>query len=76
MSEYIIRLPTPHAKQADFLDSPAKRKVIVAGRRGGKTTGVAMLAVERALDGRRVLEAAPTADQSSIWASHETVLNK
>lgn len=70
MSEYIIRLPTPHAKQADFLDSPAKRKVIVAGRRGGKTTGVAMLAVERALDGRRVLEAAPTADQTgAFWTA-------
>jgi len=67
VSEYVIRLPSPHEKQAAFLDSPAKRKVIVAGRRGGKTTGVAMLAAERAMDGRRVLEAAPTADQTSAF---------
>lgn len=47
--------------------SPAKRKVIVAGRRGGKTTGAATLAVEAMLNGRRVLEAAPTADQTDAF---------
>lgn len=47
--------------------SPAKRKVIVAGRRGGKTTGVSMLAADMAMAGRRVLEAAPTADQTSAF---------
>ena len=62
-----IHLPTPHIKQVEFLDSPAKRKVIVAGRRGGKTTGVAMLAGEKMLEGRRVLEAAPTADQTGAF---------
>lgn len=67
MSEYVIRLPAPHSKQSAFLDSPAKRKVIVAGRRGGKTTGVAMLAADLALEGRRILEAAPTADQTSAF---------
>ncbi|MFA6047067.1 MAG: hypothetical protein WC718_18950, partial [Phycisphaerales bacterium] len=68
MSEYRIRLPTPHGRQREFLDSPAKRKVVVAGRRGGKTTGMAMLSVERALEGRRILEAAPTQDQTvAFW---------
>lgn len=67
MSEYRIVMPTPHSKQAAFLDSPAKRKVIVAGRRGGKTTGVSMLAAEMAMTGRRVLEAAPTADQTGAF---------
>lgn len=47
--------------------SPAKRKVCCAGRRGGKTTGMAILAVEKMLDGRRVLEAAPTADQTAAF---------
>ena len=39
----------------------------MAGRRAGKTTGVADLAVETALRGRRVLEAAPTADQTQAF---------
>lgn len=54
---------TPHAKQQAFIDSPAKRKVIRAGRRSGKTVGIAVDAVDDYLDGHRVLYAAPTADQ-------------
>ena len=66
--ELIVNLPQPHPKQAAFMRSPAKRRVIVAGRRGGKTTAAATLAVEAMLAGRRVLEAAPTADQTSgFW---------
>lgn len=50
------------------MDHPAKRKVVRAGRRGGKTTGVGTLAVERFLAGRRVLYAAPTTDQlDAFW---------
>lgn len=67
MSEYIIKLPTPHSVQDQFISSPAKRKVIVAGRRGGKTTGVSMLAADMAMEGRRILEAAPTADQTDAF---------
>lgn len=67
MSEYIIRLPAPHKKQAEFINSHAKRKIIVAGRRGGKTTGCAMIAAEMAMDGSRVLEAAPTQDQTNAF---------
>lgn len=70
-----VRLPLPHAKQLAFIDSPAKRKVIVAGRRGGKTTGTTILAVEAALAGRRVLQAAPTSDQTeAFWAGCKTAL--
>lgn len=65
--ELTINLPRPHAKQATFMRSPAKRRVIVAGRRGGKTTGVGALAVEAMLAGCRVLEAAPTADQTNAF---------
>lgn len=65
---YEIILPEPHAKQREFIESPAKRKIIRAGRRGGKTVGMAIYAVEKFLDGRRVLYAAPTADQlSRFW---------
>jgi len=66
-TEIEVRLPMPHAKQAAFCNHPAKRKVIIAGRRGGKTTAASILAVEALLGGRRVLEAAPTQDQTSAF---------
>ena len=66
--QYEIVLPNPHPAQTAFIESPAKRKIIRAGRRGGKTVGMAIYAVEKFLDGRRVLYAAPTADQlSRFW---------
>lgn len=69
-TEIKVRLPKPHAQQLLFRDSKAKRKVVCAGRRGGKTTGMAILAVEALLKGRRVLEAAPVADQTdAFWAA-------
>jgi len=65
-----INLPIPHDKQKDFISSPAKRKVIVAGRRGGKTTGVSMLAATAFLDNRRILYAAPTQEQTdAFWTA-------
>lgn len=67
--ELPIHLIKPHAKQAAFMRSPAKRRVIVAGRRGGKTTAAAALAIEAMLAGRRVLETAPTADQTNTFWS-------
>jgi hypothetical protein len=68
-SEYTVRLRVPHAKQILFLRSKAKRIIIRAGRRGGKTTGMGIFAVRRFLRGRRVLYAAPTGDQiARFWA--------
>jgi hypothetical protein len=57
------RLRVPHAEQQRFIASPAKRKVIRAGRRGGKTCGVALIALHAFLAGRRVLYAVPTQEQ-------------
>ena len=65
--EIPINLPQPHSKQLDFIRSPAKRKCICAGRRGGKTTGSSILAAEQALAGHRVLDAAPTIDQTEAF---------
>ena len=63
-----VAIPKAHPIQADFINSPAKRKVIVAGRRGGKTTGVAILAAKLALkEKRRILEAAPTQEQTDAF---------
>lgn len=67
-TELKIKLRRPHEKQREFLESPAKRRVIRAGRRGGKTVGIAILAVQMFLAGHRVLYAAPTQDQvATFW---------
>lgn len=58
-----VVLPEPHGKQIEFLRSSAKRKVIRAGRRGGKTYGASIYAVEKFLEGKRVLYATPTQEQ-------------
>lgn len=73
--ELTVRLPKPHARQLAFIDSAAKRKVIRAGRRGGKTVGVAIYAVERFLSGRRVLYGTPTQEQiGRFWAECKKAL--
>ena len=63
-----IVLRRPHGKQEDFVFSEAKRIVVRAGRRSGKTVGVGGLAVMAFLDGKRVLYGAPTSEQiDSFW---------
>jgi hypothetical protein len=52
-----------HPQQEAFVSSIAKRNVVRAGRRGGKTTGVGIRAVRRFLAGKRILYATPTAEQ-------------
>lgn len=65
-----IHLPKPHAKQREFIDHPAKRKIIRAGRRGGKTVGIGIAAVEWYLASHRILYAAPTQEQvGRFWAT-------
>jgi hypothetical protein len=68
--EYRVRMPIPHRKQAKMIASPAKRKVVPAGRRVGKTTGVAIMSARAALKGKRVLEAAPTVSQTDAFWNH------
>lgn len=58
-----LRSLESHPKQAEFVNSTAKRKIVRGGRRGGKTTGLATLAVKGFLDGCRVLYAVPTQEQ-------------
>jgi Terminase large subunit, T4likevirus-type, N-terminal len=62
-----IRLPRPHPNQKRIEDHPAKRKVIPAGRRGGKTTLAARLAVRKFFAGRRILLASTTQDQADAF---------
>jgi hypothetical protein len=75
--EVTVRLPTPHPKQAQFIDSTAKRIVVRAGRRGGKTVGVGIRAVKRFLAGRRILYGSPTAEQiQRFWATVTRALDE
>lgn len=68
--EIEVHTPNPHPVQQRILDSPVKRKIVRAGRRGGKTVGLGILAVEKFLDGKRVLYAAPTSDQiQRFWTT-------
>ena len=61
--EVRLRSSRKHPKQAAFIESRAKRKIVKVGRRGGKTTGLATLALVGFMAGRRVLYAAPTTEQ-------------
>lgn len=58
-----VKIPKPHSKQAEFVECTAKRIVVKAGRRGGKTKGFGIRAVKRFLTGRRQIYAAPTHKQ-------------
>lgn len=70
-------LRTPHDEQRKFVESPVKRKVVRAGRRGGKTVGVAILAVKAFAAGHRVLYATPTGDQiGRFWFEVKRALNR
>lgn len=61
--EFEVRLRKPHAEQERFIKSSAPRRIVRAGRRSGKTTGAAVLALDHFLNGGRVLYATPTAEQ-------------
>ena len=72
-----IELPEPHEKQQEIITDPAKRKVIRAGRRAGKTIVAAIIAVTAFMEGRRVLYGAPTEDQiDRFWTTIKRALEK
>jgi len=63
-----VRLRQLHDKQWQVKLSHAKRKAIRAGRRSGKTTLAADIAVDKFLDGHRILYGTPTEDQiTRFW---------
>lgn len=68
-----LNLPKPFASQADFVYSKKNRIIAMAGRRGGKTSGLGIRSSLKFLEGKRILYGAPTADQSNrFW----TTVNK
>ncbi len=61
-------IPEPNSpEQRRFVESPAKRKIARAGRRGGKTEGDAIIGGRAFKSGRRVLYGVPTAEQLDRW---------
>ena len=76
--EVEVELRRPYeTKQAEFVNSTAKRKIIRGGRRGGKTTGIAILALLAFLSGKRVLYATPTSEQiDGFWPECKRALNE
>lgn len=71
-----IYLREPHsASQQEFVDLAASRIILRAGRRWGKTVGVAIKALVAFLKGRRVLYTAPTGEQTdAFWYEIVTAL--
>jgi len=66
-----------HGEQVLIAESPAKRKIVRAGRRGGKTTVAAWIAVHAFLAGRRVLYAVPTLEQvERFWTECKRALQE
>lgn len=65
--ELTIRLPKPHPKQAEIMASNAKRVVVCAGRRFGKTTLAARKSIKMLLKARRTLLASTSQDQADAF---------
>lgn len=62
MNEIQIRLPKPHINQQKVIDSNAKYKVLLAGRRFGKSLIAQVIALSRMLQGQKVAYVTPTFD--------------
>ena len=67
-----MTLPRLHPLQRAIVDSPAKRKVVCAGRRSGKTTLAAYMAVTWLLNGKRVLLSSTSQDQADVFWEYVT----
>lgn len=62
-----LRNSEEHPHQSEFIDCEKKRIIVKAGRRGGKTVGIAQRALKRFLGGRRQLYTAPTGEQTDAF---------
>ena len=74
----VVHLRQPHSEsQQEFVDMAVKRLVLRAGRRWGKTVGVAIKTLVAFLNGQRVLYTAPTSEQTdAYWYEITTTLDE
>ena len=71
-NELELTLPEAYDLQLEIMNHPAKRKVICAGRRVGKTIMCGLLAVQYMMDGKRVLLSSTSQDQSDAFWEYIT----
>lgn len=62
-----ITLPRPHEGQQQVLDSEARWKVLLCGRRWGKTLIAQIIAIQRMLAGQSIAYVTPTFDLSKSF---------
>lgn len=63
-----LGIPRPYPLQREIMQHPARFKVVCAGRRAGKTTMAAEMALECMYNGRKALLSSATQDQSDqFW---------
>jgi hypothetical protein len=67
-----LSLPDPYDLQLEIMRHPAKRKVICAGRRVGKTIMCGLLAAEYMMNSKRVLLSSTSQDQSDAFWEYIT----
>ena len=67
MSKVEVKLPKPHTAQRAILDSTARFRVIMAGRRFGKSVISQNNAIEDALHGKKVAYITPTYQLGKIF---------
>jgi len=70
-NEYNIKLPTPHPKQKEILNayfnSKVKNITINAGRRGGKSTIMSIIAIVEACNGKQIAYICPQYSQAKFF---------
>lgn len=60
MKEVQVKLPKPHLKQLEVLNSKARFKVICSGRRSGKSVVCLIIGIEMMLNNQRLAYVTPT----------------
>lgn len=69
-AKVIVPNSSTHPQQQAFVNSDAMRIIVKAGRRGGKTVGVASKACREFMKGKRILYASPTTEQvTRFWVT-------
>lgn len=62
-----LKFPSPYPLQQEIINHPAKRKVICAGRRVGKTIMAGLMAVDAIMQGKRVVLSSTSQDQADVF---------
>jgi phage FluMu gp28-like protein len=67
MNEIEIKLPRPHKGQHQVINSQARFKILLSGRRWGKTLTAQIICIQKMLAGQQVAYVTPTYDLSKAF---------